>query len=212
MTDVADSNRSEIRFTQLLGAAWVALRDNWLLLICADFVAALLPIIAGGLTFALFVDFRGWNLVAASVVGLLVFSALYGGYLRLCLKVAAQDKASIRDLFSELASCWQMLLLGVCFGVSLAVGLLLFVLPGFFIAAVFSLSGFALIDRKVGALRSMLESYRMLRGFRKYVAGLLVLWLLAECLTIRVPLPLGFDIFLGVALGTLYLRIRGSDA
>jgi hypothetical protein len=87
-------------FRTCISTAWSVVREHWFPLICATFLRELLSILAAGLVFAVFVDWKGWNLILALVVRFLAWSALQSGFLKFCLNVCENNKVNWKDLFS----------------------------------------------------------------------------------------------------------------
>ena len=209
MIDSATHASPNFGFRTYLGQSWEGTRDHWFVLTVAAFVRDLIAVLAGGLVFSLLIDFKGWNFAIAFAVGCLTWSGLQAGYLKFCLNIYNQRKANWKDLFSYLPLSFRMLFAGVCLCSSVAFGLVLLVLPGLFLAARFSLYGLTLVDQKVGALKSLLVSYRMLKGFTRYA----VVTVLVYCISSSIFgwLSLGFQSFFVISLCVLYEQIRKQE-
>ncbi len=210
MVDTAINAVSEFGFRNRIGSAWTTVRDHWFSLVSAAFLRELISILAAGIILAIFVDWRGWNLIIAFAVRCLVWSALQAGYLKFCLNLCDKNKVRWKDLFSGFPSCFQMLIATICLWCAVGFGLVFLVVPGLFIAVRFSLYGFALVDQKLSALRSLVISHRMLKGFAWCAAGVVLIYcvgvgILGWLVGVLEPLMV-------ISLCTLYRHIRMQEA
>jgi hypothetical protein len=203
------SATSSFGFQTLVGTAWAVMRDHWLSLMTATFVRDLLSILAAGLVFALFIDWKDWSLFLGLIVACLTWCALQCGYLKLCLNVCEHNKICWGDLFSGFNSSLEMLFATVCLWCAVALGLVLLVVPGLVLAARFSLYGVALIDQKLGAEKSLLTSHRMVKGFACYATVLLIIYYLGD--VISGWCSYGLESLLVISLCTLYKHIRSQE-
>jgi hypothetical protein len=200
---------SNFGFQTLAGTAWALMRDHWLSLMVATFMRDLLSILAAGLVFALFIDWKDWSLLLGLIAACLTWCALQCGYLRLCLNLAEHNKVRWGDLFSGFSSCLEMLCATVCLCCAVGLGLVLLVVPGLVLAARFSLYGVALIDQKLSAEKSLLTSHRMVKGFAWYAAALLIIYYLGDM--ISGWCSYGLESLLVISLCTLYKHIRSQE-
>lgn len=205
MIDAAINADPKFGFRNCIGSALLTVRDHWLPLVSAAFLREFVSLLVGCIVFALFVDWRGWNLVVAFVVRCLMWSALQAGYLKFCMSLC-EDKVQWNELFSGFRSCFQMLIATICIWFTVGFGLVFFVVPGLFVAVRFSLSGFALVDQNLGALRSLATSHRMIKGFAWCATGVLLIyclgaWLLGLVAGMLEPLMV-------ISLCTLYKHIK----
>jgi hypothetical protein len=210
MVSSAAGEMSEFGFKQWFASAWAIVRERWFLLMMAAFLRELISIIAAGLVFALVVDLKLWNLVIAGLTRFVVWSALQGGYLKICLNSSRKNSVGYRDLFSGLPFCLSILISTTCFWLSIVLGLVIFIVPGLILLVRCSLYGLAIVDQKSDAMPSLLTSYRMLNGFVKYVSVLLLMYCLFG--TIVAPFTCAIDMFFAILLCILYDRIRMHEA
>jgi uncharacterized membrane protein len=208
MIDTANA-ASKVSFRTCIGPAWSIVRDHWFPLVSGAFIRELLSILAAGLVFAVFVDWKGWCLVLAFIVRCLVWSALQCGYLKFCLNACEHNKVCWKDLFSGSEFSLQMLIATVCVWCAVVLGLVLLIVPGPFCAVRFSLYGFSLVDQKAGALESLLRSHRMLKGYAWCAAKFLLIFCIGSVLG---WLSFAFESLLVISLCTLYRQIRAQEA
>jgi len=200
---------TQFGFRATLATAWLTVREHWFSLVLAAFLREFIALVAAGLAFSFLVDWKGWNLVAAFAVRCLAWSTLQPGYLRLCLNLCKTNQVQLRDLFSEFSSALQMLIATLCLWAAVTLGLLLLIVPGLVLAVRLSLYGLVLIDQKLGALRSLLGSHHMLRGFSRYASVMLLIYCIG--IVLLGWLSWAFESFLVISLCTLYQRIRAEE-
>jgi len=209
MVEIAANADGEFGFRTWLGRSWAIVCKHWFLLLTATFVRELLSIVAAGLVFAIFIDLKGWNILIALVVRCVVWSALQAGYLKLCLNVCQNDKVQWKDLFSGLSFSLQMLIATACLWIAIILGLIVLVIPGLLLSVRLSLYGFVLVDQRSDALRSLLSSYRMLKGFARYAAVSLIVYLIGS--TVAGILFPAFQLLSDISLCALYKHICGQE-
>jgi hypothetical protein len=207
--NAAGSATNLFTFRTCISAAWSVVRDHWFPLICATFLRELLSILAAGLVFAVFVDWKGWNLILALVIRFLAWSALQCGFLKFCLNVCENNKVNWKDLFSGFNNCLNMMVATVCLWCAVVLGLILLVVPGLFFGVRFSLYGLSLVDQKLGGIRSLSTSNRMLKGFSWYAVGFLLIYFVSGLCGWW---SFAFESLLVISLCTLYRHIRSREA
>ncbi len=204
----SDQDIVKFGFKKSLAATWITIRDYWFILMTTAFLRELISIVMAGLVFMLLGNLRIWNITIALLVRFVVWSALQGGYLRLCLNATKNDQVKWSDLFSGLRFCLPMLLATLCFSVAVAFGLVLLIVPGLILLVRFSLFGLVLVDQNAGPLKSLRTSHRMITGFARYAAGFLLLYVIGVLIS---GLHLAFEPFLVIALCVLYNHIRAHE-
>lgn len=168
--------QNETQFKPLLELkeSWFAFRDNWFALTFVYFVRTWLTMLAACIGFTLFIDFRGWNLVAAVVAGMIAFSFLQPTYLKFFKPIAQRQKADWSVLKINLKQGLNMLITLLIFLVSTAAGLVLLIIPGWIIAVRLLPSGFFVADDK-SPIESVNSSFKMVSGYLLPITIVLVL-------------------------------------
>lgn len=140
---------------------------------------------SGGGMVTLILSIIAW--MAASVVHC---AAIQAADLRLNgMPVPAVD--ALRVSFARL---WPYLGLSVLLSLVLIVGLLALIVPGIFVLVVFSLALPALVIRRIGIFDSLSTSWRMTKGHRLEILGLLLVYGLGTGLVMAVTTLLGIVI------------------
>jgi len=173
MDDNSVTARSNFGFRTCISSGWAVVRDHWVILVFAVFLRELLSIVAAGLIFCLFVDWRGWNMLVAMIARCIVWSALEAGYLRLSLELCQKRKTQLKELFSGLSYTGQMFLATICLWLAVILGLVVLIVPGLIFIVRYSLYGYILVDQRSNALKSFSTSSRMLKGYAWCAAGLI---------------------------------------
>lgn len=114
------------------------------------------------------------NLALGTVIGL-------GGT---AFFLAAHDKPDTVELSAlwHPQQFWKYLGTSILVGLAIVVGLLLLIVPGVIFALMFMFSTFIVLDRGLGPIEAMKESYRITRGHKWSLLGLLLLFLLINLL------------------------------
>jgi uncharacterized membrane protein len=177
--------------------------------VLASFLRDWLSILAAGLVFSGFIQFKAWALLVAFVAHALVWSGLQCGYLRLCLNLRKNNQVRWSDLFSGFPRTIQMLLATVLFWMAIVLGCVLLIVPGVIIFVRCSLYAITLADQEVGPLRSLTSSYGMVKRHVWLAAGLasvsllggLIVWVRYLCEALFI-----------LSLCSLYEHLKSAEA
>jgi uncharacterized membrane protein len=144
----------------------------------------------------------GWLAGGLSPIGLIIVIFMIivrMGYTKIFLRMHDGESPKFGDIFKEYRTFWRYL--GTCILYSLVItgGLILFVIPGIFWAARFSLALIVVIDTKMGPIKSMKESYAITKGsFWK----LLWFWIVVSLINILGLLLAGVGLLLTIPVTT----------
>ena len=75
---------------------------------------------------------------------------------------------------------WKYLLASLLLGITIAVGLVLLIVPGIIFTLMFLFTTFIVIDRELGPIEAMKESHRITRGHKWPLLGFLLLLMLVN--------------------------------
>lgn len=100
---------------------------------------------------------------------------LDAGIIKIGLKFASGLKAKIADLFSAYDVIFTYFFASVLYGLIVAGGLILFIIPGIMWAVRFNLYSYLILDKKMGALAALKESSRLTAGVRWDLLGFIIL-------------------------------------
>jgi uncharacterized membrane protein len=123
------------------------------------------------------------------------------------------DTVSLSALWNP-REFWRFLATSLLFGLSVAAGLILFIVPGIIFFAMFGFSLYLVIDRGVGPVEAMRESRRITNGNRLNIVGLTMLVILVNILGflaafvgLLVSMPVT-----GLAMVHAYRTLAANDA
>jgi len=95
---------------------------------------------------------------------------------------------------------WKFLGASILFGLTMAVGFLLLIVPGIIFALMFLFTTFIVIDRQLGPIEAMKESNRITRGHKWQLLGLLLLLTLINILGL---MALGLGLLISIPVSSL---------
>jgi hypothetical protein len=176
--------------------------------VLASFLRDWLSVLAAGLVFSAFIQFKGWALLVAIMAYVLMWSGLQCGYLRLCLNLRKNNQVRWSELFSGFPRTLQMSVANVLFWMAIVLGCVLLLVPGVILFVRFSLYAITIADQEVGPLRSLSSSYGMLKKYGWLAAGLAPIGLLGQVVWVRY---LCEPLFL-LSLCSLYEHIKLAQA
>lgn len=99
-----------------------------------------------------------------SLAGYVVQSLLELGAMAVALKLLDNQPAKFSDVFSQHPLLLQFLIATIVGGVAVVAGLIVFIIPGIYIALRLSQAGFMIVDRKVPGLEALKQSWAVTRG------------------------------------------------
>ena len=80
------------------------------------------------------------------------------------LKAARKDKLEINDMFEAFKNYWNAVLANLLVGVIVVIGLFLLIVPGIIFYCKLIFTRYLVVDRKIGVIEAVSESWRMTRG------------------------------------------------
>ena len=152
-----------------------------------------------------------------ALLGLVVQLAQVGvtmAWVRVALWAYDGEKVRVPQASALLPDFFSFLLASVLYGLFVAVGLVMFIVPGVFWAATFCFFGFAVLDQGLDPIAALRESHRLTVGARGQVLafglaalGVNLLGALALGLGLLVTVPTTF-----IAAGHVYRRLLSRAA
>ena len=93
------------------------------------------------------------------------------------LKAARGDKLEIKDMFEAFKNYINVVLANILAGAIIIIGLVLLIVPGIIFACKLAFVPYLVIDRKMGAVEAVKESWRMTGGYawKVFLIGLLAI-------------------------------------
>lgn len=148
-----------------------------------------------------------------SLVNFVVSSFMMGGMTLFALKVARGQPYEFGDIFKGGPYFGAVLVANLLMGLGIGLGLILLIVPGIFLALAWSLTVPIAVDRNIGPIEAMKESWQLTNGhkgniflFGLLMVALVFVGLLACCVGVLVVAPIG-----QIALAYIYLRISGQQ-
>jgi len=163
---------------------------NQMVLLCSFAIVAILTMLISGLVFML-------------------------GFTKLMLNIYDHNKLSVRIIFSQFRRVPTFFAAIILYGILVAFGMLLLILPGIYWLTRFSLFSFFIVDQNAGIIDSLRLSYRATKGaFWDVFLVCLFLWVIIfvfSCIgrlhsfVLLITIPLNVIVFLIVKLSFTYL-------
>jgi len=196
-----------LKTTQIIRQAWGFLLDKYSVLVLAILLHSVRNVIIAGVVLCFTVDSPlSPTLVVATFVLLSTLS--YLEIPRICLKLLRGESVNLIKLPNwSVISTW--LLATLCFIVTLAIGLVLFVVPGCILGVLLFSYGFAVVDGD-GPLQSLKSSWRIIRGafWQAFFVVLIFLAPMAIFPPVWAGLDVALDLALTLSLALIYLNRR----
>ena len=91
------------------------------------------------------------------------------------LKAARGDKLEIKNMFEAFRNYWNAVLANVLVSVIVIIGFALLIIPGIIFACKLAFTPYLVVDRKMGVIEAVKESWRMTNGhaWKVFLIGLL---------------------------------------
>ena len=128
------------------------------------------------------------------------------------LKAARRDKLEINDMFEAFKNYWNAVLANLLVGVIVVIGLFLLIVPGIIFYCKLIFTRYLVVDRKMGVIEAVSESWRMTRG---HTGEVFLIALLAIPLYIAGLICFGVGVIVAImwvklAFASLYYSVSNS--
>lgn len=112
-----------------------------------------------------------------SVLSFFLFTPFYYGLSYCFLKAARDRKVEVKNLFAAFNNYWSTLASYLLTGIIIGAGLLLLIVPGIIFACKLAFVPYLVVDRKMGPINAISESWSMTRGHagKVFLIGLLAI-------------------------------------
>jgi len=198
----------KIELKQWLNDVFSVVKKHGIKLICASITRSFLATLASSAAFALTINYTYWNLLAATIAYLLIWSALESGFLKMILCASRGQKVSFSQLFSGLNLTPLFFILVATYFLATLFGIIAFVVPGMFICVRFSAAGLLFVDKKMSLIDSLKSSMKLTLGYSRLIAPL---FLIAITFYFTAsPFHFIIELLATIALVVLYLRMTES--
>lgn len=124
----------------------------------------------------------------STLVYLLMYFTLRVGWIAICLKICKAEAAPFSEFFSNFNKLPNFLLVHLILGIAISLGFLLLVAPGVYLSVRLCLAPYLVMDREIGAIEAIQESWRLSDGIamKIFLAG--VAFVVANIVVSFVPL------------------------
>ena len=115
--------------------------------------------------------------ILAIAYGILIVNPVEFGVAFAYLKAARGDKLEIKDMFEAFRNYWNAVLANLLVSIIVGVGLVLLIVPGIIFACKLAFTPYLVVDRKMGVIEAVKESWRMTGGhaWKVFLIGLLAI-------------------------------------
>jgi uncharacterized membrane protein len=129
------------------------------------------------------------------------------------LRAARDEKMQINDMFAGFNNYWNAVGAGLLVTIIIVVGFIFLIVPGIYLACKLAFVPYLVVDRKMGVMKAIEESWRMTNGYGWkvfliyllaipiYIAGLI-------CLLVGVIIS---AMWVSMAMASLYHAVSASD-
>jgi uncharacterized membrane protein len=190
-TTQAEPPKKSFLIWNLIGQGWQTMKKNvWELLGLQVALLVLFFLLLGLINLLLpsTPDAAWYFRLANTLADWLVSYCFSVGIITLSLQFADQRPVTFTDFFSKMQLVviyfWASFLAGLC----TLLGLICFIVPGIIIGTRFSLFGYLIVDKNMGPVQALQESWRLVKGATWRVLGF---WLASFLVTILGVLCLG---------------------
>ena len=106
---------------------------------------------------------------------ILIVNLIDYGVLFAFLKAVRSDKPEIKDMFEAFRNYWNAVLANILVGAIVIIGLVLLIIPGIIFACKLAFTPYLVVDRKMGVIEAVKESWSMTNGhaWNVFLIGLL---------------------------------------
>ncbi len=140
--------------------------------------------------------------VTMAIVSAVIYIVIELGLLQIALSFRDGKVPDFKELFGGYPLFLNYLIASIIYGLMVAVGLVLLIVPGIYLGLKYQFYGYAIADKGMGPIDALNESGRMTEGAKQ---NLLLFWLTLYCGIIVIMLIV--MIFIGAPLGIITAAI-----
>jgi uncharacterized membrane protein len=155
----------------------------WMLLLigiiyaCISWVSSIFSFLpaAGGDTLVSVMAISIASSILSIAYNLLIVTPITYGLYFAYLKAARDDRLEVKDMFAAFHNYWNAVLASILVGLIVIVGSIFFIVPGIIFACKLAFTSYLVVDRKMGAIEAIKESWRLTDGhaWQVFLIGLL---------------------------------------
>ena len=138
-----------------------------------------------------------WVGILSAFLYLIIYQVSELGLITIALEFRDDVAHNIEDLFKNYRLFPNFLIATIIYGLMVAIGFILFIIPGIYLSLKYLFYGYLIVDRGLGPIEALKESGRMTDGaIKDLIVYLLTLWcgsaVIMMILGIFIIAPLGF--------------------
>lgn len=99
-----------------------------------------------------------------SVVFTIISLTLSLGLIRIALDAAENKKSNFKSIYNQYHNIISYFVFSLLYGIMVIAGFVLLIVPGIILSIMFSFGPYIIVDRKVGPITALKESYRITKG------------------------------------------------
>ena len=187
---------------EAIGFGWTTVMGNLGLALVAMFIVVLINV------FPVYTESVVVGFVSA------IFTMVVAlGVMRMALRFVDGDRGELADLFAQIPLIIPYFVASIVVGIITTVGFMLLIIPGIYWALRFQFFGWVIVDKEVGPLEAMQESWEITRGsalnlflFAVLLLAVNVLGACALVIGLLVTVPLSV-----VAMGYVYRTLERTE-
>lgn len=184
---------------EALSVGWQTFKKNWKLLVAVTIAIGPINILPSVL-YPWSNQLNVWMSVVLSIVLWLLSELVSIGVIKIYLALTAKKQAGLSDLFKHWRLIFKFLAGSIVYGLVILVGFILLIIPGIILSVRLQYWSFVLVDKDVGPIAALKESWRITRGS---TINLLLFGILIGLVNLLGALALGLGLL--VAIPTTWL-------
>jgi uncharacterized membrane protein len=141
----------------------------------------------------------GDDWILSAIIYLIIYQVVELGLVGISLEFRDGNPHEIEDLFKNYRLFPNFLAATIIYGFMVAIGFILLIVPGIYLALKYMFYGYLIVDKGLGPIEALKESGRMTQGAKK---NIIVYWLTLWCGMIVIMLILG--LFVAAPAGFIY--------
>jgi uncharacterized membrane protein len=128
------------------------------------------------------------------------------------LKAARDDQIEVKDMFEVFNCYWDTVAASLLVGLIVVVGIIFLIIPGIIFGCKLAFVPYLVVDRKMGAIDSIKESWRMTGGYawKVFLIGLLGIPIIIAGLICLVIGVIPASMWISTAIATLYYAVSSK--
>ena len=195
--------------SEALGFGWATFRDRFGTLIGLIVVSAVILAVVNGVEQGLNQQKAGFLAFVVGIIGYVVQSVVSLGWTRITLKLHDGQGVEMSDLIEPYPLIWKYIGASILAGIAIAIGFLILVVPGVYLAIRLGFFPYAIVDGGSGPVEALQKSWELTRGSVLHLLGLGIVFALVNFVGV---LALGIGLLVSIpvtaiAMAYVYRRL-----